>query len=38
VSGSYRGSGVGSELAYAVRVQAAESLVTLEAKASEVPN
>lgn len=38
VSGHYRGSGVGSELAYAVRVQAAESLVTLEAKASEVPN
>lgn len=38
VSGSYRGSGVGSELAYAVRVQAAESLVTLEAKVSEVPN
>jgi hypothetical protein len=31
VSGSYRGSGVGSELRYAVRVHAAESLPELEA-------
>lgn len=38
VSGTYRGSGVGSELAYAVRVQAAEDLVTLKAQASDVPN
>lgn len=38
VSGTYRGSGVGSELAYAVRVQAAEDLVSLEAKASEAPS
>jgi transglutaminase-like putative cysteine protease len=33
VSGSYRGSGVGSELRYAVRVHAAESLPELEALA-----
>ena len=38
VSGSYRGTGVGSRLEYAVTVQAAESLLGLEALASEVPN
>ena len=35
VSGSYRGSGVGSELRYAVRVLAAESLPELEALAAD---
>jgi transglutaminase-like putative cysteine protease len=38
VSGSYRGTGVGSRMEYAVAVQAAESLLELEATGREVPN
>jgi transglutaminase-like putative cysteine protease len=38
VSGSYRGTGVGSQMDYAVSVQAAECLLELEARASEEPN
>jgi transglutaminase-like putative cysteine protease len=38
VSGSYRGTGVGSQMDYVVSVQAAESLVELAATDSEVPS
>jgi transglutaminase-like putative cysteine protease len=38
VSGSYRGTGVGSQMDYVVSVQAAESLLELAATDSEVPN
>jgi transglutaminase-like putative cysteine protease len=38
VSGSYRGTGVGSQMQYRVSVQAAESLLELEATGREVPN
>jgi transglutaminase-like putative cysteine protease len=38
VSGSYRGTGVGSTMEYAVSVRAAESLLKLEVNGIEVPN
>lgn len=38
VSGSYRGTGVGSTMDYAVSVRAAESLLKLEVNGVEVPN
>jgi transglutaminase-like putative cysteine protease len=38
VSGSYRGTGVGSTMDYAVSVRAADSLLKLEVNGMEVPN